>query len=460
MPVFGVGSQEGVHYYAMQFIQGQGLDEVFEELRRLRGRQSSDMAAAKSTRSATEQSLAQAASRGLLTGRFAAEEGGAVGSETRTQGGAADALAATLAEASRAGRPSSRPASSPSSGISAQVELSGTGAETQYYRSVARVGLQVAEGLAYAHSEGILHRDIKPSNLLLDGKGTVWVTDFGLAKAEGTDALTHTGDIVGTLRYMAPERFDGWSDPRSDVYSMGVTLYELLTLQYLFQEPNRAKLIDRVMHDAPISPRKLDRKVPRDLETIILKSIAKEPASRYASAEHMAEDLRRFLADKPVLARRSSPSEQVWRWCRRNPALATTSALAIAGLLAAVVILTISIARISGTSRALASALLDKEVALRTAQASETLAKANEAEALSQRTRAEAGEAQARAAVDEFLSRVTDEELLKAPGLQTLRRDLLRSALRFYDKFLKQHGDDPSLIAALAGVHLRSLDRS
>ena len=185
--------------------------------------------------------------------------------------------------------------------------------------------MQVAEGLAYAHSQGIVHRDIKPSNLLLDAKGTVWITDFGLAKAEGTDALTHTGDIVGTLRYMAPEHFDGWSDPRSDVYSMGVTLYELLTLQYLFQEPNRAKLVESVMHVAPASPRKLDKKVPRNLETIILKAIAKEPAERYATAEQMAEDLGRFLADKPVLARRASPTEQAWRWCRRNPALAATA---------------------------------------------------------------------------------------------------------------------------------------
>ena len=455
VPVFGVGSQEGVHYYAMQFIQGQGLDEVFEELRRLRGKASADVASVKSARSTTARSMTHAATHGLLTGRFASDGPGEVETEARTRGEATDALAATLAEASGHGQPSSRSAISGSSGISAHVELSGTQAETQYYRSVARVGLQVAEGLAYAHSEGILHRDIKPSNLLLDAKGTVWVTDFGLAKAEGTDALTHTGDIVGTLRYMAPERFDGWSDPRSDVYSMGVTLYELLTLQYLFQEPNRAKLIDRVMHDAPVSPRKLDRKVPRDLETIILKAIAKEPVERYASAEQMAEDLRRFLADKPVLARRSSPSEQVWRWCRRNPALAATSC--------------------AGNGRAgrrrrgpgnqqrpdrehqpsARERACDKEGALKTAQESETLAKASEAEALNQRTLRRSRRGPGGAAVDEFLSRVTEEGLLKAPGLQALRRDLLRSALRFYDEFLKQHGDDPSLIAALAGVHLR-----
>ena len=307
----------------------------------------------------------------------------------------------------------------------------------------ARVGLQVAEGLAYAHSQGIVHRDIKPSNLLLDAKGTVWVTDFGLAKSEGTDGPTHTGDIIGTLRYMAPERFDGWSDPRSDVYSLGVTLYELLTLQYLFQEPNRAKLIDRVMHDVPPSPRKLDRKVPRNLETIVLKAIAKEPGQRYASSEQMAEDLRRFLADKPVLARRTSPAEQAWRWCRRNKGLAAASAMAIVGLVAAVVVLAISNARIARTSRDLATALNDKDGALKAARESETQTKLSAAERDRQRVRAEGGEAQARAAVEQFLNRVTEDTLLKAPGLQTLRRDLLGSALRFYDEFLEQRGEEP-----------------
>ena len=120
-----------------------------------------------------------------------------------------------------------------------------------YFRSVARVGRDVAEALAYAHSQGILHRDIKPSNLLLDADGTVWITDFGLATGEGADALTETGSLVGTLRYMAPERFDGWSDPRSDVYALGATLYELLDLRPIFDEPNRARLMKMVAHEAP-----------------------------------------------------------------------------------------------------------------------------------------------------------------------------------------------------------------
>jgi WD40 repeat protein len=196
------------------------------------------------------------------------------------------------------------------------------GSECQYARGIARVGLQVADALAYAHRQGILHRDIKPSNLLLDPQGTVWITDFGLAKAEGVDDLTQTGDIVGTLRFMAPERFDGRSLPQSDVYALGVTLYELLTLRPAFDDTNKARLVEKVLHEPPLPPRKLDPHVPRDLETIVLKCLAKEPAERYATAEVLAEDLRRFLADRPIKARRSPWHERTWRWCRRNPALA------------------------------------------------------------------------------------------------------------------------------------------
>src|SRR5207244_7149423 len=133
----------------------------------------------------------------------------------------------------------------------------------QYGLSVSRVGMQVPDALAHAASQGVLHRDIKPSNLLLDDTGNVWVTDFGLAKADNDgDNLTHTGDIVGTLRYMAPERFNGQGDLRSDVYSLGLTLYELLALRPAFDEADRNKLVRQVMHDEPLRPRKLNRAVP------------------------------------------------------------------------------------------------------------------------------------------------------------------------------------------------------
>jgi tetratricopeptide (TPR) repeat protein/WD40 repeat protein len=202
-----------------------------------------------------------------------------------------------------------------------------SGPEAEYCRGVARIGVQVAEALTYAHKQGILHRDIKPSNLLLDAQGTVWITDFGLAKAEGTDELTHTGDIVGTIRFMAPERFEGKSLPQSDVYALGVTLYELLTLRPAFDDTNKAKLIGKVVHDPPLPPRAIDPRIPRDLETVVLKCLAKEPRGRYASAEAVAEDLQRFLADRPIWARRASNAERTWRWCRRNPLVATLSAV-------------------------------------------------------------------------------------------------------------------------------------
>ena len=130
--------------------------------------------------------------------------------------------------------------------------------------------MQVADALAYAHRQGILHRDIKPSNLLLDQQGTVWVTDFGLAKAEGADDLTQTGVIVGTVRFMAPERFDGLSLPQSDVYALGATLYELLTLRPAFDDTNRARAVDKVLHESPVAPRAIDPRIPRDLESIVL----------------------------------------------------------------------------------------------------------------------------------------------------------------------------------------------
>ena len=196
-----------------------------------------------------------------------------------------------------------------------------------YFLTVARIGRQAAEALDYAHKQGILHRDVKPSNLLLDAQGTVWVTDFGLAKAfEGEDGLTQTGEVVGTLRYMAPERFDGRSEPRSDVYALGVTLYELLTLRPLFEELTRAGLIERVLRDEPRPPRQIDRSIPRDLETIVSKAIDKAPGDRYASAGDLAEDLRRFLAGEPIRARPATLGERTIKWARRRPLIAALCA--------------------------------------------------------------------------------------------------------------------------------------
>jgi serine/threonine protein kinase/Flp pilus assembly protein TadD len=290
VPVFGVGEHAGVHYFAMQFIHGQSLDNILAEVRRLRDCQTPD---------------------GANTADLATE------------------IAGMLWGGSSATPPASDGAPGSTSSILTQRA-------TAYYRNVAQVGVQVAEALEYAHQHGVLHRDIKPSNLILDTKGTVWVTDFGLAKEGGTEDLTRDGDIVGTLRYLAPERFRGHTDARSDVYSLGLTLYEMVTLRPAFSASERARLVEGILHEEPAPPRKLDAHVPRDLETIILKAIAKLPGKRYGGGAEIADDLRRFLADRPIRARRASPVERMWRLCRRNPLVSTLTALAAVLLLVTV----------------------------------------------------------------------------------------------------------------------------
>jgi tetratricopeptide (TPR) repeat protein len=202
----------------------------------------------------------------------------------------------------------------------------------------AQVGVQAAEALQYAHEQGVLHRDIKPANLLIDEQRTVWITDFGLAKLTGHDDLTASGDVIGTLRYLAPEALRGETDARSDVYSLGLVLYELLTLNPPFGELTPSELLRRVGEGQPERPRRLDPAIPRDLETIVLKAIACDPDHRYPTAGALADDLRRFLEDRPIRARRANAAERAWRWSRRNRTTAALAA-AVAGslLLAAVV---------------------------------------------------------------------------------------------------------------------------
>jgi WD40 repeat protein len=229
---------------------------------------------------------------------------------------------------------------------------------------VAHIGAQVAEALAYASSQGILHRDIKPSNLLLDQQGTVWVTDFGLAKAStDQDNLTDTGDIIGTLRYLAPERFTGKGDVRADLYSLGLTLYELLTLQTAFQETDRTRLLQQVLHEAPPRPCSVNPAVPRDPETIVLKAIVRDPAHRYQTPAELAEDLQRFLDDRPIRARRVSELEQAWRWARRNPALAGLMATVIALLVTVAVGATVAAVRLDAQANKTKLALVGEQEA-------------------------------------------------------------------------------------------------
>jgi WD40 repeat protein/serine/threonine protein kinase len=314
VPVFGVGEQDGLHYYAMQFIHGLGLDAVLVELQRLwqpAGPKARTRAEVIGRLTSPTASPASAMAHALLSGAFSVSPDVAC-------------LHTTVEGQQLCREP---PASGPTFGSSATIRLPGqesssslTESGRPYWQSVARIGMQVADALAYATSQGILHRDIKPSNLLLDDKGNVWITDFGLAKADSdADALTQTGDIVGTLRYMDPERFNGRGDVRSDIYSLGLTLYELLAFRPAFDETDRNKLIKRILHDEPVRPRKVNPAVPRDLETIVLKAIARDPDHRYQTPSELVGDLQCFVEDRPVRARRASEFEKFWRWCRRNP---------------------------------------------------------------------------------------------------------------------------------------------
>ncbi len=190
------------------------------------------------------------------------------------------------------------------------------------HREAARLALQAAEALAHAHDLGIVHRDVKPANLLLDPAGHLWVADFGLARFLDGGDLTQTGDVIGTLRYLSPEQAKGRRklDARTDVYSLGATLYELTTLRPAFDGHDRQELLRQIASDEPIPPRRLDPTIPRDLETILATAMAKEVDDRYGSAAELADDLRRFLDGRPILARRPDIPTRLARWARRNRA--------------------------------------------------------------------------------------------------------------------------------------------
>jgi WD40 repeat protein/serine/threonine protein kinase len=301
VPVFGVGEHHGTHFYAMQFIQGRGLDSVLKEVRQRR--------------------LGPAATGDDSTSSVVSPPG--------TGHSTLKAPVAAVAPESPAA-PASKPPEEPS-------ELADL-PSGEYFRAVARLIVQAADGLQYAHEHGVLHRDVKPSNLLLDRYGTLWISDFGLAKTSDSNDLTETGDILGTLRYMAPERFQGLASARSDVYALGATLYEMLTLQPAHADANRLLLIEHIQQASQVRPRKVEARLPHDLETIVQKAMAPEPGHRYASAADLAEDLHRFLSDRPIRARPQGMAGRLVRWCRRNPALAAVSGLALLAGLAVLVV--------------------------------------------------------------------------------------------------------------------------
>ena len=288
---FFFGQERGVHFYAMQLIEGQSLAEIIE---------------------------------------------------ARTESKDADSGAST-ADTTQA--------------IAALSTVRST-TRHEFFRSVARIGVEAADALDYAHASGIVHRDVKPSNILIDRHGHSWVTDFGLASSRTESNLTMTGDLLGTLRYMSPEQAEGSAnvDPRTDVYSLGVTLYEFLTMKPALNGKSRGELLRQLEETEPRKPRSIDADIPRDLETIVLKAIAKSAIHRYGSAAELRDDLSRFLEDRPVRARRNSRGQIILRWARRQPLQAT---------LVAITLMLIAILSIGGPWSAIAQRAKSRELLLR-----------------------------------------------------------------------------------------------
>ena len=300
-----------------------------------------------------------------------------------------------------------------------------------------RLASEVAVALDHAHGHGVLHRDVKPSNIMLTPDGRVLLLDFGLASAEGSVRLTGTGQPLGSPAYMSPEQLRGAAalDARTDVYSLGLSLYEALTLHQPFATESLEGTRLAVLAARPPAPRELNPAVTRDAETVLITAMEPERTRRYASAGALAADLVNVLELRPVQARRAGALLHARRWAQRHPARAVA-------LVASALLL------VGGP---LAWAVASQRAADRIQLA---LDEANLA-----RASAAANFDRARRAVDELLTQVSEEQLLDVPHLEPLRRSLLESALRYYDEFLAERGDDPALRfdAASAGTRAASL---
>lgn len=343
VPVHAVGCERGVHYYAMQFIDGQTLADLICQLRGLK--------------------------RPAQSGELPTPPSADTVEEPRVQ-------AAT--------EPSVR--------------------EPAYFRRVAEWGIQAAEALEHAHALGIVHRDVKPANLMVDAQGTLWVTDFGLARTAADNGMTMTGDVLGTLRYMSPEQAlakHGLVDHRTDVYSLGVTLYELLTLRPAIDGKDRQEIQQQVAAEEPQPPRRINRAMPKELETILLKAMAKNPAERYVTAREFAEDLRRFLEDKPIRARRPTMLQRARKWAQRHRSV--VRAVGVTLLLGAIVSAWQAV-RATLAEKDARGAETDARKAESDARRAEWDARKAEADALAERNRAVKAEADAKEQRDRALT--------------------------------------------------------
>ncbi len=295
----------------------------------------------------------------------------------------------------------------------------------EYYRSLALEMAKVADALHSAHKMGVVHRDIKPSNLLMDSTGHIWITDFGLAHVEDGLNLTYTGDIIGTFQYMSPEQASGKRervDFRSDIYSLGATLYELFAGHAPYSGMDRAEILRRMQSSEPFRPIAYNSALPRDLETIIRRAMRPDRADRYQSAALVAEDLIRFSNGQPIVANAVSIGERAKNWARLH-----SGRLAVALLMALFVIMVESISNVQIT--------LEKELTAKAFRSSDSNYR------------------QARKAVDTFGFLFT--ELSELPGTEAIRREVLAETLRYYQSFIASANTDPRLASDVAQTKLK-----
>jgi len=304
VPIYATGEQDGAHYYAMELIEGPGLDQVIAQMREMQ-------------KPASQKEGSAVASPSAAT---ASGTGRPIDWVTRTMGLP----------------PPDASTSSETHSLSSSSLSSGTG----YFDTVARMVAEVADALDYAHAQGVIHRDIKPSNLLLSPVGRLSMNDFGLARMLEQPGMTVSGEFVGSPMYMSPEQIAAGRAPldhRTDIYSLGATLYELLTLQPPFQGVRRDQVIAQIIGKEPKPPRSINRRIPQDLETICLKMMEKDPDKRYQTAGNVAEDLRRYVNRFAISARRVGLVGRLARWAKRNRATAAALCFVVLlGLLAGV----------------------------------------------------------------------------------------------------------------------------
>lgn len=403
VPVFGVGESDDHHYYVMDFIDGLTLRERIES--------------------------------------FAADRRNAwptIDQATADTDGRIQIESAQLP-------PSSTASHSPIVDSDRQGD----------HRWAAQIGATICDALDYAHSQGVLHRDIKPANLMVDRSGRVWIADFGLAKLTEQQAMTATGDIVGTPQYMPPESFEGNYDVRSEIYAVGLTLYELLTLHPAIEGKSPADVIRKATSGVITRPTVHRPELPRDLETIVLKCLAHEPKSRYRSAGDVRDDLHRFLASRPIAARRTGLMGRAVRWSRREPVVASLTSVAFGLLLALAGVSAIGFLKTkqaldvaSAAKQSAEQSLVDKSTALDSAE--------------QQRARAEKNLQVALAGFESIMKNISDRGIdaeaeffgeftdTTSPNVTPEDAKLLQTLLGFFDELGTNNSEDLLAESAVA----------